>query len=174
MASSNKTTYLNLNQWIASDPVLRSDFNFDNSKIDAAVNARSLVRLKNGSISAAAAQISVSLTDYDLTEYMELQLYLSPVTSGSTSATLSLNGATAASLASLTADGSQGLIVHLCLLPGGVGGFWFAPGAAGTSSGTFRVTSVTASGLTSLTLACGSSSVTYQSGTSWALYGVKK
>lgn len=129
MASTNKTTHLNLNQWIASDPVLRSDFNFDNSKIDAAVNARA-------------------------------------------SATLSVNGAAAATLGSLTADGVQGLIVHLCLLPGGVGGFWFAPGATGTSSGTFRVTSVTASGLTSLTLACGSAA--FQSGTGWALYGVKK
>lgn len=168
MASTNKTTHLNLNQWIASDPVLRSDFNFDNSKIDAAVNARALVRLAGGSLTAAASQISVSLTDYDLTQYMELQLYVSPVTSASASATLSVNGTAAATLGSLTADGVQGLIVHLCLLPGGVGGFWFAPGATGT----FRVTSVTASGLTSLTLACGSAA--FQSGTGWALYGVKK
>ena len=172
MASTNKTTNLRLNQWVASDPVLRTDFNFDNSKIDAAVNARALVRLAGGSLTAAASQISVSLTDYDLTQYMELQLYVSPVTSASASATLSVNGATAATLGSLTADGVQGLIVHLCLLRGGVGGFWFAPGATGTSSGTFRVTSVTASGLTSLTLACGSAA--FQSGTGWALYGVKK
>ncbi|MGM9578345.1 MAG: hypothetical protein ACI3VS_03075, partial [Evtepia sp.] len=169
MASTNKTAYLNLNQWIASDPILRTDFNFDNSRIDAAVNARALVRLTGGSLTAAASQISVDLADYDLTQYMELQLYVSPVTSASATATLGLDNA-AVTLGSLTAEGVQGLIVHLCLLPGGVGGFWFAPGASGTSSGTFRVTSVTAADLTSLTLACGSAA--FQSGTGWALYGV--
>ncbi len=36
MASTNHTPHLELNQWIGTDPVLMSDFNADNAKIDAA------------------------------------------------------------------------------------------------------------------------------------------
>ena len=35
MASTGKTTNLNLNQWAADDPVLRTDFNADNLILDA-------------------------------------------------------------------------------------------------------------------------------------------
>lgn len=173
MSSTNKTTHLRLNQWIGTDPVLRTDFNFDNSKIDAAVNARALVRLTGTTLTAAAGSMTLDLLDYDLTRYAELQLYLSPVTSGNAVTTLRVNETTAVELASMAADGSRGLIVHLCLLPGGVGGWWFAPGASGVSSGSFQVPGVTAADLAALTLACGSSA-TYQSGTSCSLYGVAK
>lgn len=37
MASTNKTPKLGLNQWAAGDEVLRTDFNGDNAKIEAAV-----------------------------------------------------------------------------------------------------------------------------------------
>ena len=36
MASTNKTANLHLNQWEATDPVMREDFNADNAKLDAA------------------------------------------------------------------------------------------------------------------------------------------
>jgi len=36
MSSTNKTSKIQLNQWVASDPVLREDFNSDNLKIDTA------------------------------------------------------------------------------------------------------------------------------------------
>ena len=39
MSSTNKTANLQLNQWVGTDPVLMSDFNADNAKIDAAVKA---------------------------------------------------------------------------------------------------------------------------------------
>lgn len=39
MASTNKTENIGLNQWVASDPVLREDFNADNAKIDAALKS---------------------------------------------------------------------------------------------------------------------------------------
>ena len=39
MAASNQTTNYALNQWSATDPVLRTDFNSDNSKIDAALKS---------------------------------------------------------------------------------------------------------------------------------------
>ena len=37
--ASGQTTNYKLNQWAAEDPVLRTDFNQDNAKIDAALNA---------------------------------------------------------------------------------------------------------------------------------------
>ena len=37
--ASNQTANLKLNQWLATDAVLRSDFNADNQKIEAAFNA---------------------------------------------------------------------------------------------------------------------------------------
>ena len=37
--SSQKTEYYELNQWLATDQVLRTDFNADNAKIDAALAA---------------------------------------------------------------------------------------------------------------------------------------
>lgn len=173
MASTNKTTHLRLNQWVGSDPVLRTDFNLDNAKLDAAVTARALEKMEGDTLSASAGSITVDLADYDLTRYGELQLYLYPVTSGSAVTSLRLNGETAVDLASMAADGSRGLIVHLCFLPGGVGGWWFAPGMTGTSSGGFRVPGVTAENLTQLNVQCGGTA-TYQRNTSYSLYGVKK
>ena len=38
--SSQKTEHYELNQWLATDQVLRTDFNADNAKIDAALAAR--------------------------------------------------------------------------------------------------------------------------------------
>lgn len=37
MASANKTSHLQLNQWAADDQVLRVDFNSDNLKVDEAI-----------------------------------------------------------------------------------------------------------------------------------------
>lgn len=173
MASTNKTTHLRLNQWIGTDPVLRTDFNFDNSRIDAAVNARALIRLTGTTLTAGAASIALDLLDYDLTQYAALQLYLSPVASGEAAVTLQVNETTPVELAAMAADGSRGLVIHLCLLPGGIGGWWFAPGATGTASGSFRISGVTAGDLATLTLAC-AGSVTFQKGTGCSLYGVKK
>lgn len=175
MASTNKTTHLRLNQWIASDPVLRTDFNLDNSKLDAAVQARSLVRLESGTLSASASKISFDLGDYDLTQFMELQIRLFPKTSstsvsGGAMTSLAVNGAAAGSnLARMAADGTRGLIVHLCLLPGGLGGYYFVPG--GTDSGGFSVAGVTAGDLISLELKCGDNA-SYLAGTRYALYGL--
>ena len=36
--SSQKTEHYELNQWLATDQVLRTDFNADNAKLDAALN----------------------------------------------------------------------------------------------------------------------------------------
>ena len=39
--ATNHTANYNLNQWEATDPVLRTDFNADNSKVDAALKSLS-------------------------------------------------------------------------------------------------------------------------------------
>ena len=54
--ASNYTSNYNLNQWSASDRVLRTEFNADNAKIDAAVKAvdRRVDSLNNSKASASA------------------------------------------------------------------------------------------------------------------------
>ena len=170
MASSSKTTNLRLNQWEGSDPILRTDFNQDNSKIDQAVAARALVRLTGKTLTTAAGTITVDLLDYDLTQYESLELTLAPITSGS-GTTLTVGEASPVSLAAMASDGSWGLVIHLHFLPGGVGGWWFAPGLTTGNTGGFLAAGVTPEDLGELTL---SSSAPYQAGTSWTLYGLKK
>lgn len=171
MSSSNKTTHLRLNQWIASDPIRRTDFNFDNSKLDAAVNARALVTLAQASLTAGAATLALDLSDLDLTQYVQLQLFLTPVLSSEAAVTLQADDTAAVTLGTMAADGSRGLEVHLSLLPGGLGGWWVAPGGTGTTSGTFRV-AVTAADLGTLTVGCAGSAA-FASGTTCTLCGVK-
>ena len=172
MASTNKTTNLRLNQWEGSDPILRTDFNQDNTKIDQAVAARALVRLTGETLTAAAGTITVDLLNYDLAQYEALELTLAPITSGTGTTTLTVGEANPVSLADLTADGSRGLVIHLHFLPGGVGGWWFAPGLTTGNTGGFLAAGVTPADLGELILS--SLSATYQAGTSWTLYGLKK
>lgn len=172
MSSSNKTPHLRLNQWIASDPILRTDFNFDNSKLDSAVNARALVTLAKTTLTQAAATLPFSLTDLDLTKCVQLQLFLDPVMSAEAAVALQINETTAVTLGTMAADGSRGLEIHLSLLPGGVGGWWTAPGGTGTTSGTFRISNVTAEDIATLTLGC-AGSASFASGTTCLLCGVK-
>lgn len=172
MSSTNKTSHLRLNQWVAGDPILRTDFNFDNSKLDEAVNARALVTLAQASLTAEATSLPLDLTDLDLGQYVQLQLFLRPVMRAEAAVTLQVNDTTAVTLGTMAADGSRGLEVHLSLLPGGLGGWWMAPGGTGTTSGTFRVSGVTAADVTALTLGCAGSAA-FASGTTCTLCGVK-
>ena len=58
MSSSSKTPKIQLNQWVASDPVLRDDFNSDNLKIDTAFQGiDSRFGSANSSISALGAAV---------------------------------------------------------------------------------------------------------------------
>ena len=171
MASTNKTTNLRLNQWEGSDPILRTDFNQDNSKIDQAVAARALVRLAGKTLTTAAGTIDLDLLDYDLTQYEALELTLAPITSGSGTTSLTVGEAQPVSLAAMASDGSRGLVIHLHFLPGGVGGWWFAPGLATGNTGGFLAAGVTPEDLGELTI---STSAPYQAGTAWTLYGLKK
>ena len=51
MASTNKTSNYELNQWVKTDPVLMDDFNADNQKIDQGMKAieDSIPKIKLGS-----------------------------------------------------------------------------------------------------------------------------
>ena len=170
--ASSKTTNLRLSQWEGSDPILRTDFNQDNSKIDQAVTARALVRLTGKTLTASGADITLDLLDYDLTQYEALMLTLAPITSGTGVTSLTVGEGEPVSLASMASDGSRGLVIHLHFLPGGVGGWWFAPGLTSGNTGGFLAAGVTPEDLAELKLS--SASAPYQAGTSWTLYGLKK
>lgn len=171
MASSNKTAHLQLNQWLGTDPVLRTDFNLDNNKLDTAIQARALVRLTGTTLSSASATLALTLPTQTLSGCTALQVYLAPKTSAESVVSLQVGSSTAVSLAAMAADGTRGLWLHLCFLPGGLGGWWFAPGGSGTISGAFQLPGVTASQATTLTFTCAGSAA-YQSGTSCQVYGV--
>lgn len=72
MSSQSKTPNLQLNQWAATDPVVRTDFNADNAKIDAAVGANPWVKLKEITTAAAAAQVDVDMSDVNISGYMDV------------------------------------------------------------------------------------------------------
>jgi hypothetical protein len=175
MASTNRTSNLHLNQWVAQDPILREDFNLDNSRLDAAVNARALVRLASATLTSASATLSLDLSDEDLTQYAGLEIFLLPKTSsvsGGAMTALAVNEeGSGTDLARMTADGTRGLEIHLAFLPGGVGGNYTALGT--TAAGGFALSGVTAGDLLSLQLLCGDSAQ-YQPGTTCVVYGLKK
>lgn len=75
-----KTANVQLNQWDPEDRILRTDFNADNEKIDAAIGgiqaAMRVVKLLDVTTELAATQIDLDVSGIDLTAYQELWLYL--------------------------------------------------------------------------------------------------
>ena len=75
-----KTENVQLNQWDPEDRILRTDFNADNEKIDAAIGgvqaAMRVVKLLDITTELAATQIDLDVSGIDLTAYHELWLYL--------------------------------------------------------------------------------------------------
>ena len=75
-----KTANVQLNQWESTDRILRTDFNADNEKIDAAIGgmqaAMRVVKLLDVTTELAATQIDLDVSGIDLTAYQELWLYL--------------------------------------------------------------------------------------------------
>ena len=74
-----KTTNYQLNQWDENDYVKREDFNADNAKIDAALQAlaegAAAKKLGEWTLDAAANQFSVPLTGIAPGEYARLRLF---------------------------------------------------------------------------------------------------
>ena len=75
--ATNHTTNYQLCQWEATDKVLRTDFNEDNQKIDAALASLSsqipLIRLKHFVLSADTKSYALDLEDVDLEDYAALR-----------------------------------------------------------------------------------------------------
>ena len=71
MASTSKTSHLNLNQWSSTDKPKMADFNSDNQKVDSGVSAL------NSSLSSHTASTLVHLTTSDkekIASVMKLEL----------------------------------------------------------------------------------------------------
>lgn len=102
-----QTSNYQLNQWEGADRILRTDFNADNAKIDAAiaelredlaaaVAACPIVKLMDISTQEATSQIDLDLSGADLTPYRALlvELYPGVDSSPSISARILCNGRT--------------------------------------------------------------------------------
>ena len=76
----NTTDHYQLNQWEGTDRILRTDFNADNAKVDAAIaavrDACPMVKLLDTSLQTAASQMTVSLPTAILDQYRELWAYM--------------------------------------------------------------------------------------------------
>ena len=70
-----ETTNIGLHQWAAEDPVLRTDFNADFAKIDRAVGAIPLTKLKEVVTTQDAQQLDVDVSDIDFDLYDEVIVY---------------------------------------------------------------------------------------------------
>ena len=62
--STNHTTNYNLNQWEATDKVLRTDFNEDNAKIDAALKASADVAAAAAAAAALCGNCQIETQSY--------------------------------------------------------------------------------------------------------------
>ena len=62
--ASNHTTNYNLNQWEATDKVLRTDFNADNAKIDAALAGLAGTVAEHTASLAAKGNLTVQMLSY--------------------------------------------------------------------------------------------------------------
>ena len=91
MSSQSKTPNLQLNQWAATDPVVRTDFNADNAKLDAAVGAVVLHKLFTVVTQTDAHQVSIDMSGVDFSQYLSVYLIYIPQTNGR-SCTISVNG----------------------------------------------------------------------------------
>lgn len=178
--SSNKTTYLQLNQWLPSDPVLRTDFNADNSRLDAAVNSRSLVRMAGETLSAPRTSITAVLEDFDLRQFRELQILCAPVVApGSYGGSLvgpilrlSLQDGGQITMQRLNAAETtrQGLAVHIMLTPAGPCGYILSTG--GTITGLNITDSLDYKETLKLTLTL-SDNAAFGAGSWYGVYGIK-
>ena len=69
MPSSNKTTYLELNNWVGTDKPKRDDFNQDNQKIDAKLQQfNTTLSAQSNSINIQSALIDALTSDIDTLE----------------------------------------------------------------------------------------------------------
>ena len=56
--ATNQTANYDLNQWLSTDQVLRTDFNADNAKLDAALGALNRSKADSAQLAAAVGRVS--------------------------------------------------------------------------------------------------------------------
>ena len=126
-----KTTNYQLNQWDATDRILREDFNADNAKIDAAIAAvREAVPyrlIRCVTTSAAADQIDMDVSGIDFTQYLKIEVFFhSPDYTGAL--TLRVNNISTNSYTYNEISGNQGSSsmynTQLAYLFGNGEGYW--------------------------------------------------
>lgn len=73
-----KTQTYELNQWDADDRILREDFNADNTKIDAALDAGCrMIKLREVVTAQTAHQVDLDISDIDWSRWQEVILDIS-------------------------------------------------------------------------------------------------
>lgn len=98
----NTTTNYQLSQWEPSDRVMRTDFNDNNAKIDAALKAISDLaaaapysKIKDITTTATVQQVDIDMSDVEFTEYQKLDIYINCSAASSIAcAELRVNGLT--------------------------------------------------------------------------------
>lgn len=75
MASSRKTSNISLNQWDSTDPVLRTDFNDDNLKIDQAIGSVAIKKLADTTLNVSTSRIDIDL-GAPLNTFSEVRVHL--------------------------------------------------------------------------------------------------
>ena len=79
--ATNHTTNYELSQWLSTDQVLRTDFNADNAKIDAAlhtVDLRRLQVLQSYALDEASSMVVISLEDLDWSQWRMVHIDVAP------------------------------------------------------------------------------------------------
>ena len=91
--STNHTANYDLCQWEATDQVLRTDFNEDNAKIEAALNSKlsAIEVVAETTITSNAAYFSLDLTDVDWDQWSVVAVVSDPLPSASAFSSLSIN-----------------------------------------------------------------------------------
>ena len=89
--STNHTTNYDLNQWEGTDKVLRTEFNADNSKIDAALKANAdaiaaeaaareagerWVKLFDQTVAQATDNVAIDLSETEVLDFLDLRLWI--------------------------------------------------------------------------------------------------
>ena len=188
-----KTEHYNLNQWEKTDRVLMEDFNTDNAKIDAAIAeakaAIPYVKIKELTLSAAAATADLDVSDVDFSQYMKVELFVqcpqsldgiyirvNNLTENYTAISLSGTGATGAKsigyLAYFRGYGYGVLEFYTPVPQGNVGCVSITYNGSSSCSGQQYMAPCTWSALSSFNFSVSSSKLPI--GTHIALFGVRK
>ena len=137
----NSTANYSLNQWDASDRIMREDFNADNAKIDAALKSLQptfvpYVPLRTITTSASTQQIDITLSDIDWSVYRHLLLHVNLATDSDYSIGIRLNGL-------------SGTYDYVCTNSSGSGEFASMWGAfSGNHTNQYRTTLLITGGIT--------------------------